>query len=60
MKIRRTDSGDSEDTDELLAVKITEAVCDQFSDWLAKPVPLNLKADIFYRVRRAQEEGIEV
>ena len=60
MRIIRKDNEDAGDTDELMAGNITEAVCDQFSDWLAEPVPFNLKADIYYRVREAQEEGIEL
>ena len=60
MKVIRKDSEDAEDTDELLAMVITEAVCDQFSDWMAEPTPFNLKADIYYRVRKAQEDGIEL
>lgn len=60
MRVIRKDSEDADDTDELMAVNITEAVCDQFSDWLAEPVPFNLKADIYYRVRQAQVDGIEV
>jgi len=60
MRIKRKDNEDADDTDELMAVNITEAVCDQFSDWLAEPVPFNLKADIYYRVREAQEDGIEI
>ena len=60
MKIIRRDSEDTDDTDELMAVSITEAVCDQFSDWMAEPTPFNLRADIFYRVRKAQSDGIEV
>jgi len=60
MKIRRSDSEDFVDGDEILARNITEAVCDQFSDWMAEPVPFNLKAAVYYRVRQAQEEGIEV
>ena len=30
-------------TDELMARNITEAVCEQFGDWMAKQVPFNLK-----------------
>lgn len=60
MKIRRADNEDTEDMDELMAVNITEAVCDQFSDWMAEAVPFNLKADIYYRVREAQDSGIEI
>ena len=60
MRIIRKDSEDAEDTDELMAENITEAVCDQFGDWMAEPVPFNLKADIYYRVRKAQKDGIEV
>jgi hypothetical protein len=60
MRIIRKDNEDADDTDKLMAVNITEAVCDQFSDWQAEPVPFNLKADIYYRVRKAQEDGIEV
>uniref|UniRef100_A0A6M3LDC6 Uncharacterized protein n=1 Tax=viral metagenome TaxID=1070528 RepID=A0A6M3LDC6_9ZZZZ len=60
MRIIHKDSEDADDTDELMAINITEAVCDQFGDWMAEPVPFNLKADIYYRVRQAQEEGIEV
>ena len=60
MRIILKDSEDADDTDELMAVNITEAVCDQFSDWLAEPVSFNLKADIYYRVRQAQEDGIEI
>jgi len=60
MRIIRSDSEDAEDTDELMAVNITEAVCDQFSDWMAEPTPFNLKADIYYRVREAQVAGIEI
>ena len=60
MKIIRTDSEDADDTDELMAKNITEAVCDQFGDWMAEPTPFNLKADIYYRVRKAQADGIEV
>ena len=60
MIIRRKDNEDADDTDELMAANITEAVCDQFSDWLAEPVSFNLKADIYYRVRQAQEDGIEI
>ena len=60
MIVIRKDSEDAEDTDELMASSITEAVCEQFSDWLAETVPFNLKADIYYRVRKAQEDGIEV
>ena len=60
MRIKRKDNEDADDTDELMAVNITEAVCDQFSDWLAEPVPFNLKADIYYRVREAQADGIEL
>ena len=60
MKVIRKDSEDFDDTDELMAHNITEAVCDQFSDWLAEPVPFNLKVDIYHRVRKAQEDGIEV
>ena len=47
------------DEDELMAVNITEAVCDQFGDWLGEPTSFDLKADIYYRVRQAQEEGKE-
>ncbi len=54
MKVIRKDSEDAEDTDELTAVNITEAVCDQFSDWMGESTPFNLKADIYYRVRKAQ------
>ena len=60
MRVIRNDSEDAEDTDELMAKNITEAVCDQFSDWLAEPVPFNLKADVYCRVRETQEEGIEI
>lgn len=60
MRIIRKDSEDADDTDELMAVNITEAVCDQFGDWLGEPAPFNLKADIYCRVREAQEDGIEV
>jgi len=60
MYIRRKDSEDTEDTDELMATNITEAVCEQFSDWMAEPTPFNLKADIYYRIRQAQEDGIEI
>ena len=60
MKIIRKDNEDAGDTDELMAKNITEAVCDQFSDWMAEPTPFNLKAAIYFRVRQAQEDGIEV
>ena len=60
MKVMRRDSEDANDTDELMARNITEAVCEQFSDWMADEVPFNLKADIYYRVRKAQDDGIEV
>ena len=60
MKVRRSDNEDAEETDELMARNITETVCKQFSDWLAEPVPFNLKADIYYRIRQAQEDGIEI
>ena len=60
MRIIRSDSEDAEDIDELMAGNITEAVCDQFADWMAEPTPFNLKADIYYRVRKAQDDGIEV
>ena len=60
MRIRRSDSEDFEYVEELLARNITEAVCNQFSDWLAEPVSFNLKADIYYRVREALDEEIEV
>ena len=54
------DSKNFDDIDELMAKNITEAVCNQFSDWLAEPVPFNLKSDIYYRVRKAQKDGIEI
>lgn len=60
MRIIHKDSEDADDTDELMAVNITEAVCDQFGDWLGELAPFNLRADIYYRVREAQEDGIEV
>ena len=60
MRIRRKDTEDAEDIDKLMAENITEAVCDQFSDWLAEPISFNLKADIYYRVREAQIDGIEL
>ena len=60
MRIRRKDSEDADDTDELMAEKITEAVCEQFGDWMCETVPFNLKADIYHRVREAQEAGIEI
>ena len=60
MRVIRKDSEDADDTDELMAQKITEAVCDQFSDWMTEPAPFNLKADIYYRVREAQKDGIEI
>jgi len=60
MIIIRKDNEDAEDADELMARNITEAVCEQFSDWMAEPVPFNLKADIYYRVRQAQIDGIEI
>jgi len=60
MRIIRKDSEDADDTDELMAQNITEAVCDQFGDWMAETAPFNLKADIYYRVRKAQLDGIEV
>ena len=60
MKIIRKDSEDTDDTDELIAENITEAVCDQFGDWMGEPAPFNLKVDIYYRVRKAQVDGIEV
>jgi len=59
LKIIRKDSEDTDDTDELIAKNITEAVCDQFGDWMGEPTPFNLKADIYYRVRKAQVDGIE-
>jgi len=52
---KERDNEDTTDTDKLMAGKITEAVCDQFSDWMAEPTPFNLKADIYYRVRKVQE-----
>uniref|UniRef100_A0A6M3JL42 Uncharacterized protein n=1 Tax=viral metagenome TaxID=1070528 RepID=A0A6M3JL42_9ZZZZ len=60
MRVRRSDCEDFEYTDELMAKNITEAVCDQFSDWLAEEVPFNLKADVYIRVRETQKEGIEI
>ena len=60
MRVIRSDSEDADDTDELMAVNITEAVCEQFGDWMAEKVPFNLKADIYYRVRKAQDDGIEI
>ncbi len=60
MRVIRKDNEDADDTDELMARNITEAVCDQFCDWMGKTVPFNLKADIYYRVREAQADGIEV
>ena len=60
MRIIRKGSEDADDTDELMATNITEAVCDQFGDWIGEPTPFNLKADIYYRVRQAQADGIEV
>ena len=60
MRVIRKDSEDAEDTDKLMAENITEAVCDQFGDWMGEPTPFNLKADIYYRVRQAQEDGIEL
>ena len=60
MKIIRKDSEDADDTDKLMAENITEAVCDQFGDWMGEPTPFNLKSDIYYRVRKAQVDGIEV
>jgi len=58
MKVRRKDNEDAEDFDELMAQNITEAVCDQFSDWMAEPVSLTLKADIYHRVRQAQAAAL--
>ena len=60
MRIIRKGSEDADDTDELMATNITEAVCDQFGDWMGEPTPFNLKADIYYRVQQAQADGIEV
>ena len=60
MRIIRKGNEDAEDIDELMARNITEAVCDQFGDWMAEPAPFNLKADIYYRVRKAQADGIEM
>ena len=60
MRVIHKDSEDADDTDELMAKNITEAVCDQFGDWMAEPVPFNLKSDIYHRVRKAQVDGIEV
>ena len=60
MRIICSDNEDAEDTDELMAKNITEAVCDQFGDWLAEEVPFNLKADVYYRVCQAQKDGIEI
>ena len=60
MRIRRKDSKDTDDTDELMAENITEAVCDQFADWRAEPTPFDLKIDIYYRVREAQKAGLEI
>ena len=60
MIIRLKGCEDADETDELMAVNITEAVCDQFGDWMAEPVSFNLKADIYCRVRQAQEDGIEI
>ena len=60
MRIRRKDNEDAEYLEELVAKNITEAVCDQFADWLAEPVPFNLKADIYSQVRKAQDEDIEI
>jgi len=60
LRIIRKDREDSDETDELMARNITEAVCDQFGDWMGEPTPFNLKADIYYRVREAQADGIEV
>ena len=60
MKIIRKDSEDADDTDELMAKNITEAVCDQFGDWMGEPTSFNLKSDIYYRVRKAQVDGIEI
>lgn len=60
MKIRRRDNEDAEDTDELMAANITEAVCAQFCDWMGEPIPFTLKADIYNRIREAQEKGIVI
>jgi len=60
MRLMCKDNEDAEDTDELMAKNITEAVCDQFGDWMGEPTPFNLKSDIYYRVRKAQADGIEV
>ena len=60
MRLRRSDNEDAEDTDELMAKNITEAVCDQFGDWMGEPAPFNLRSDIYYRVRKAQKDGIEL
>ena len=60
MRVIRNDCEDAEDTDELMARNITEAVCEQLGDWLGETAPFNLKADIYFRVREAQEDGIEI
>ena len=43
---------------ESLASCITEAVCDQFGDWMAEPVPFDTKVDIYYRVLKEIEDAV--
>ena len=44
--------------DELMASNITEAVCDQFGDWMAEPTPFDLKVDIYYRVLKEIKDAV--
>ena len=64
MKTRKTKSRRSQQRmfSTLVARKITEDVCEQFMDWLGRgkdPAPFGLKSDVFSRVERVLNEGVE-
>lgn len=64
MRIKRTDSEDSADTDELIAQAMTEDIAKWLQDWLGRPVDspvgLNEKGCIYNVIRERQKKGVEI
>ncbi len=61
MKIRRKDSEDTEELEELLAHALTEDIAKWLEGfWLDYPVPLQTKTDIYNVVLKTFKKGVEI
>ena len=61
MKVRRKESEDYEDSDDLIAQAITEAVASYINGWIGEArFGFNAKAGLYIAIRKVLSEGIEV